>query len=171
MRRLFVILAILLLILAAGCAKQEEPTETDQQVTVPELGQVEPEAEEEVTPPAEEPTVVEQPTIDEPVLIEEEPYEEYEETEELEEIKLNPDKTMSLTEKTVTVGTTLKWKNYDTWPHILVVETGKGFETIRHARSDRLNESATWEYAFNEPGTFLVRDMFSGPMRMTVTVT
>ncbi|MBW2972614.1 hypothetical protein KY359_06260 [Candidatus Woesearchaeota archaeon] len=177
MKRLFTILTILLFIFAVGCAKEapapEQPAPAD--VADP-TADVAPEPEPEPEP-APEPEAVPEPEPEpEPAPIgnrvegtEVEPVEE-EVPEDVTEIKLNSDKTMSETAMTVTAGTTLAWKNYDSWPHVLAVETGSGWDTVRHAKSEQLLDGGVFEYTFEETGEFLVRDLFSGKMRMTVTV-
>jgi plastocyanin len=87
-----------------------------------------------------------------------------------EEIKLLPDKTMSINKMTVSVGTKLSWRNTDSWPHQMSVISGKGLDTILHGRSERLQQNGLWEFTFNEKGKFVVKDTFSGDMRMNVTV-
>ncbi|MBW2971506.1 hypothetical protein KY359_00585 [Candidatus Woesearchaeota archaeon] len=176
MRKLLVVLMVLCFVMSLGCAKQSAPAsspEPAQPAPVPEMTQVQPEAAEEVAPPA--PAAPPEPEAPKTLGTrvegtEVEAVEQQVSDEEIEEIQLNSDKTMSSGDKTVTVGTTLAWKNYDSWPHQLAVETGKGFDTIRHAESPRLLEGGVFEYTFEEQGTFLVRDIFSGNMRMYVTV-
>ncbi len=127
---------------------------------------------EEIQPPIRDPTMVKETskeTTSEEILEEAEEQDEPEE-ELITEIILTPEKTMSEIEKRVSKGTTLRWKNTDSWPHILAVETGSGFDTKRLNRSEELLENDTWEYTFDEYGTFLVRDIFSGKMRMDVIV-
>ncbi|MBW2967103.1 hypothetical protein KY362_01315 [Candidatus Woesearchaeota archaeon] len=197
MKRGIALIIILTLVFCIGCgapAAPEAPApveeETPAQPAVPKLGQVQYEEEEVVAPPAQEekeeepaaaktPEKTTQETPDEPTDstpigtraegTEHTAVEEYA-TEDVQEIKLTADKLMSLSELTVKKGTKLAWKNYDTWPHQLAVETGSGWDTVRHAESHRLLEGGVWEYTFEEKGDFLVRDIFSGGMRMTVTV-
>ncbi len=192
MKRLFTILTILLFILAVGCAKEvvvpeepapasvADPTEAVAQEpeVVPEP-EPEPEPETGLAPGSEvdsEYDVVVQPEENADTLgnrIEGTEVESVEEhvSEDVFEIKLNSDKTMSETEKTVKAGTTLAWKNYDTgWPHVLAVESGSGWDTVRHAKSEQILDGGVFEYTFEDKGEFLVRDLFSGKMRMTVTV-
>jgi len=164
---------IIAFVLAFGCSKQAEPAPAPApepaSAPMPEMTPVQPVEEEVVHPPTEAPEEV--APIGNIVSGEGEEGVEEEVPENITEIKLNPDKTMSLTEKTVSVGTTLAWKNYDLgWPHQLAVETGSGWDTIRHAKSERLLDNEVFKYTFNEKGTFTVRDIFSGKMRMIVTV-
>lgn len=177
MRKMISLLMIIAFVLAFGCSKQAEPAPASAPASapepasapVPEMTPVQPVEEEVVHPPTEEPEEV--APIGNIVSGEGEEGVEEEVPENITEIKLNPDKTMSLTEKTVKVGTKLAWKNYDLgWPHQLAVESGSGWDTKRHALSERLLDNEVFEYTFNEKGTFLVRDIFSGKMRMTVTV-
>jgi hypothetical protein len=186
MRKLLVLLVILAFVFTAGCACEREletPPEPVEPEPVPELAQIEPEEEEEVVAPPEpeeeeeevvappEPEEEEETTIGTRVEGTEQEAVEEEVPEDVEEIGLLANKTMTVSEMTIPQGTMLAWKNYDVgWPHILAVESGKSFDTIRHARSDRLLDGEVWEYTFEEKGTFIVRDLFSGPMRMTVTV-
>jgi plastocyanin len=86
------------------------------------------------------------------------------------EIKLTPEKTMNASSMIVKAGTTLFWKNYDKNPHVLAVESGKGLDTKRWAKSEQILNSAVWKYTFESKGDFVVRDLFSGAMRMNVTV-
>jgi plastocyanin len=193
MKRLLVIVMILSLLFALGCAKQAEiVSEPAAPAPVPDMGQVQPGAQEEVvTPPA--PETVPAPATQvaseytsgqsEPALVDdtgaplgsrsegtEKTAVDESVSEGAEEIMLFANKTMSMKDITVKAGTALAWKNYDSWPHQLAVETGSGWDTVRHAESTRLLEGNVWEYTFEEKGTFLVRDIYSGPMRMTVTV-
>ncbi|MBN1543831.1 hypothetical protein JW898_00030 [Candidatus Woesearchaeota archaeon] len=176
MRKLFTVLTVLVFVfavLAFGCARKAEPSPAPvQQVPVPEMGQVQPAEEEVIAPPAPAP----EPESEVPATIgtrvegtEQEAVEE-ELPEEVEEIQLTPEKTMTSGNQTVSVGTTLYWKNHDSWPHQLAVESGKGFDTVRHAESPRLLQGNVWNYTFSESGLFVVRDIFSGNMRMYVTV-
>jgi len=86
------------------------------------------------------------------------------------EIKLTPEKTMNASSMTVKTGTVLFWKNYDKNPHVLAVESGKGLDTKRWAKSEQILDGAVWKYTFETKGDFVVRDLFSGAMRMNVTV-
>ena len=79
------------------------------------------------------------------------------------------DKTMDQGDLTIKVGTTVTYKNTDSWPHTLAVETGHRYEAVRYAE-ERLEAGEVWSYKFTEPETFLVRDLFSGTMRHYVTV-
>jgi plastocyanin len=193
MRRIFALLIIISFALALGCAKQApEPVPGEQEPSVisPVPGEV---PEEPAVPVEPEPEV---PVEEEVVAGGEKTESQYTagvspsgdggigtrvegtEQEAIEafspedaiEVSLFANKTMSMSELTVESGTTVFWKSYDSWPHILAVETGSGYDTIRHARSERLLEGNVWNYTFEETGTFLVRDIFSGPMRMYVTV-
>ncbi|MBU2560708.1 MAG: hypothetical protein KKD17_00260 [Nanoarchaeota archaeon] len=174
MRKLFTILIILAFVLALGCAKKAEPAPAPvQPAPVPEMGQVRPGAEEEVVAPpapAPEPESEAPKTLGTRVEGTEKEAVEEQLPEEVEEIQLTAEKTMSSGNQTVSVGTTLFWKNYDSWPHQLAVESGKGWDTIRHAESPRLLPGNIWNYTFSEKGEFVVRDIFSGGMRMYVTV-
>jgi plastocyanin len=179
MKRLFAFIMILVFLLAIGCAKKADIAEEQPapapvkpapaQPPAPKLTPVEPEKEEEVKPPKTKTAEAEGGLGTNVEGTKKEAVEEDVPEEQI-EIMLNKDKTMSRTELTVDAGTTVYWKNYDTWPHQLAVETGKGFDTKRHAESTRLLEKEVWEYTFNDKGTFLVRDIFSGKMRMNVTV-
>lgn len=178
MKRIVSLFIVLSLVFAFGCAgedaeKESEPVPAPQPDPVPDINPVEHEDEEVVKPPTGEAEDVEEEdgTIGsraEGTVKESEPEDV---SEGVEEIRLEPDKTMSETEMTVSRGTTLAWKNYDLgWPHDLAVESGSGWDAERHARSGRLLDEEVWEYTFEEPGTYTVRDIFSGDMRMTVTV-
>lgn len=180
MKRLITALIILIFLFSIGCSGQQAPEAPAapvekpapaEPVPVPSMTQVEHEEEDEVVaPPA---TTAPEP---EPEKIGSRLEGTYEAPAEeavsagLEEIRLNPDKTMGASLEEIKVGDTLAWKNYDTWPHQLAVETGSGWDTIRHAESPRLDEGQVWEYTFEEKGEFLVRDIFSGKMRMQVIV-
>lgn len=191
------VLTILLFILAVGCAKEApapEPAPADVADPTADVAPApepapeptpapEPEPEPETAPapapgsPVEsEYNVVVQPEEGEDTLgnrIEGTEVEAVEEqvSEDTQEIKLTPEKTMSETALTVKAGTTLAWKNYDLgWPHVLAVESGSGWDTVRHAKSEQILDGGVFEYTFNDKGEFLVRDLFSGKMRMTVTV-
>lgn len=191
-KRLFLMIQSLLLsvfllfvlLFAAGCAKNEEQAGLGHSplVRVPELGQVEEAGDTEVI--SAEKTGEE--TGAEELIVEENTPEEAREedgsetkgaeTEEVEEISLNPDKTMGATkaveEKTVKPDTTLKWKNYDSWPHKLTIQTGEKWneEITKYGESERLLEGDSWSFTFEEKGRYLVRDVFSGDMRMYVIV-
>jgi len=187
MRHIVTIITILLFILAVGCASPAEPAPEPVQPApapvpvpepdVPEMKQVDPAAEDETAEAAPEPAsdAEEEPELaplgnrvtgDEPEPVDEQVSDEAEE-----EIQLTPEKTMTSGDRNVAVGTTLAWKNYDpSGVHRLAVESGHGWDTERHAISDPLEMGAVWEYTFEEEGTFLVRDLFSGNMRMYVTV-
>lgn len=183
MRKLATLFIILAFVLALGCSK-EAPAPMDipdETAPAPKMTQVEPEKPATPPPPPPAPEEKEEEEEETPETIgsrvtgtEQEP-EEQELPAEVEEIKLIADKIMTLndkplTEKTVSVGTTLYWKNHEKDPHMLAVESGKGFDTIRHKLSPRILQGETFEYTFNEKGTFLVRDIWSGKMRVTVTV-
>lgn len=172
MRKLIALLMILALVLCFGCAKKvEAPPEPVEPAPSPVMGEIGPEeAEEIITPPEpeeEEPeTIGTRITVTEPEIPPEE-----EVPEEIQEIKLFSNKTMSISELTIPAGTTLAWKNYDVgWPHVIVVESGSGYDTVRHAESPRLLDGQVWENTFDDPGTYKVRDIFSGKMWMTLTV-
>ncbi len=187
MKRLFMFIVILVFIFALGCAEEApapKEIEAPEPAPAPEMKQVEdvPEEEDVGEPPG---TEVSDPESEYKVASEEEDptpmgsrvegteqdaAEEEVSDEDIEEIGLTAEKIMTSSNMTVSVGTTLAWKNYDSWPHQLAVESGSGWDTVRHAESDRLLEGNVWEYTFEEKGTFLVRDIFSGPMRMYVTV-
>ena len=160
MRKLISLLIILALVLCFGCAKKvEAPPEPVAPAPPPVMGEVEPEEEELET-------IGTRIRVTEPEIPPEE-----EVPEEIQEIKLFSNKTMSVSELTIPVGTTLAWKNYDLgWPHIIVVESGSGFDTVRHAKSPRLLDGQVWQHTFDDPGKYKVRDIFSGKMWMTITV-
>jgi plastocyanin len=92
------------------------------------------------------------------------------ESSEYPQINLTPEKTMSMSEIKIAKGTVLYWKNLDSWPHVLAVDSGSGFDTKRWGKSEQLLEGNVWNFTFSNAGVFVVRDMFSGAMRMTVTV-
>jgi len=197
MRKLFVFMMILVLLLALGCAKRVEPIVEVAPTPMPDITQVNPGAAEQPAAP-QEPASVGQKTIgnrvegtEESPAIEHAPYTEgqgddttigtrvlgTERTDVNEsvpaegiEISLNSDKTMNMTEITIPAGTTLFWKNYDSWPHVIAVDSGSGFETKRWGKSDQLLPGGVWAFTFRDKGTFVARDMFSGAMRMNVTV-
>gem|GEM_PF-2839572 len=174
MRKLIALFMVLFFLLAIGCAKKEEAaTAPPVAEPLPPMSQVDPSAEENIVPPVasnEEQVVApignrvtgEEPKEEKPAIVETAPVEG--------EILLTPEKTMTESVMSVSQGTTLFWKNTDSWPHLIAVESGKGFETVRHAASPRLLQGNTWNYTFNEKGAFIVRDTFSGSMRMNVTV-
>ena len=90
--------------------------------------------------------------------------------EQTEMILIYPNKTISSGNKTIEVGDTLSWKNTDTWPHHLVVFTGTDIYTSKKWGESRLEAGDTWNYTFKEPGTYLIKDMFSGGVRMYAMV-
>ncbi len=170
----FMVFSMVSLLLAVGCAKKTESPIAPATQPVPQMEQVNPSVEKEE--PIASPPVQEQPQKEEPAPIgnrvegtEAEPVDEAI-PEGTEEVLLYVNKTMSLNVMTVSAGMTVSWKNMDTFPHVLAVETGKGFDTVRHAKSPQIVSGAVWSYTFNDKGTFLVRDLFSGSMRMNVTV-
>ena len=197
MRKIFAFIAILILLFAIGCVNKEtSPPSTDVPAPVTKLTQVEPEkaatTSEDSSANAPEAQKAEEPAAN--------PTSQYTASEETQsevveggigsrlegnetvnvdqnspkdsiEIKLNVDKTMSESSLSVVKGTTIYWKNYDSWPHQLRIEQGKGWEVTEFSKSDRLMENGVWSYTFNTKGTFLVRDIFAGKMRMNVTVT
>jgi plastocyanin len=199
MRKLFVFMVILVLLFALGCAKkiEQSPQVAVQPAPVPSA-QVNPSVEPQPaapageqpsgqktignrvegtegtgsTPPVSLPPAVEgeEGTLGSRVLGTEKAAVDESVSEGVMEISLNADKTMNASSMTVPVGTKLSWKNYDTWPHVLAVDSGKGFDTVRHGKSEQLQPGNVWEFTFNEKGAFVVRDMFSGSMRMNVTV-
>lgn len=84
-----------------------------------------------------------------------------------EEILLRTDKTMSLASVALSVGETLVWKSEDEgYVHILLIEEGK----VRIDQSERLEAGDSFVYTFDKEGEYLIRDIFSGTMRMTVEV-
>jgi plastocyanin len=177
-----IILSLLVVFLfVAGCAKTEEQAGLGHSplVKVPELGQVEEQEEDasaEETPQEADSEEIADENTPEPSTSSEEETKEEKETEEIEEIPLNPDKTMgaakTVEEKTVKPGTTLKWKNYDSWPHVLTIQTGEKWneQITKYGESERLLEGDSWSFTFEEKGRYLVRDVFSGDMRMYVVV-
>jgi plastocyanin len=174
MRKMVSILVILLFVLAVGCAsKPAEQAPAPAPVQAPPLKQVE-QAEPAAVPTSTPAVAPEEPKAETPigsrVTGTEQIAVEEEVPEEVQEIKLNPEKTMSETVMTVAKGTTLFWKNYDTWPHQLKVTSGKGLDTQLHGESSRLLPGNVWNFTFNEKGVFVVRDIYSGGMRMNVTV-
>jgi len=85
-------------------------------------------------------------------------------------ILIYPNKTISSMNETIPVGTTLTWKNTDTWPHKLIVFTGSTTYDSKKYGEARLEGGDMWNYTFTEPGKFLVKDAFSGGVRTTVYV-
>jgi plastocyanin len=178
MKRIFTFLMVLVFVLAIGCGKQSAPAvPTEPAVQAPVLNQVQPEKEEKEAPavkanvpaPAEEEksaAIGSLVTGNEPAAKEEQEVP----SESSAEIRLNADKTMSETAVKVDVGTTLSWKNYDSWPHEISVISGKGLDTKLHSKSPRLVEGNVWSYTFSEKGEFVAKDTFAGKMRMNVTV-
>lgn len=81
-------------------------------------------------------------------------------------IVLTKQKTMSADLKVITNGETLTWRNDDTFPHQIVVE----LNGVRISGGQRMNSGDTWSFTFNKLGEHLVRDIFSGNMRMLVRV-
>ncbi|HII72438.1 TPA: hypothetical protein HA265_06810, partial [Candidatus Woesearchaeota archaeon] len=86
------------------------------------------------------------------------------------QVNLLPNKTMDQGAMTVKVGTEMRFHNADTWPHQIVVDSGSGFDTIRHWQGERMAAGGESSYVFNEPGVYTVRDIFSGSMRLILTV-
>jgi plastocyanin len=197
MKQIITILAVLLLILAFGCAKPiGDAPEGPVQIQVPELGQVEHAEEQpaaqETAPEAETgqaPASGTVPTSYEPSTTEEEPEpigsrlsEEAEVSaasdmpEDAYGVMLYSDKTMSEEALTIKSGEEVYYRNMDTFPHQLLVEqenpdSSNAWEKWNLiVKSDRLNEGESWIYQFDVPGTYVVRDTFSGTMRMTVIV-
>ena len=135
------ILAVLAVLMLTGCAAevQEQPEET---VTP------------EVTPPAEEP--IAEPETPTEELVEEEP-----------EVVITGKDVQILRagfdpeELTVSAGTVVTWKNMDDRIHIVVLVGGE--------RSPRLESEDTFEYKFEEAGTYQVMDAIFG-FKGTVTV-
>ncbi len=179
MRKTFALFIVLLFVFAVGCAKEAPQEVVDIPSSVSDANPKDAVPAPKVEVKKEEP-VVETPVVEEkkeelaPIGnkvkgTEQEAKDEVVPEDEI-TIKLLANKTMNTKEMTVSAGTTLFWKNFDSWPHQLAVETGKSFDTIRHAESHRMLEGSIWNYTFNDQGTFLVRDIYSGPMRMNVTV-
>ncbi|MFH1064781.1 MAG: hypothetical protein V1729_06880 [Candidatus Woesearchaeota archaeon] len=187
MRRLLILFIISAFILSIGCGGNasvgvQPGPESMPDPTLSDMAQVDPAAQEAVVQAPPEPEAQPEPVVpgasSEPIgnrvtgteleAVEEEVSGD---AGDVEYILLTADKVMTETEATIKSGTTLHWKNMDgDWPHVLAVETGSGWDTVRHAKSEQIKGGETWEYTFEEAGTFLVRDLFSGKMRMTVTV-
>jgi plastocyanin len=189
MKKLLYALIVLMLVFAAGCATNNvQPGVEPATQPVPQLKQVQPVAE-----PTEAPAAPAAPETEEAPIESKytnTPSQESGDTDTLGskvqgteqfsanvsvpegdiEIKLTPEKTMNASFMNVKAGTTLFWKNYDKFPHVLAVDSGKGFDTKRWAQSESILTGAVWKYTFETKGDFLVRDMFSGGMRMNVTV-
>jgi plastocyanin len=173
MRKLVALFVILAFVLALGCAKQaaEQQAPSAAPAPPPPLTQVQPEAEEaQAAPPPQPEAPAAQGTIGTRLEGTEEAPVEEEAPEGVEEIFLTAEKTMTSGDVTVPKGTTLYWRNKDTWPHQLKVTTGSGLDTKLVIDSPRLVPEAAWNFTFNEAGVFTVRDIFSGKMRMIVTV-
>lgn len=181
MKVIITIILSIVLLFAMGCAPiVEKPQAEIVPMEVPDLGQVDNTQEDVVEEPidegsAEEPEeelaplgsrLSEEETVDAPEEVPEEGI----------EVMLFADKTMSETEKTVSVGDTIYYKNMDSFPHQLMIEQENPdpsdawdrWELI--IKGDRLNEAEVWEYTFDTAGEYVVRDTFSGKMRMVVTV-
>ncbi len=129
------ILAILVVLMLSGCAAKA-PEQPGEAVTP------------EVTPPVEEQPPVEPETPAEE-LVEEEP----EVVGGAEDVRVlrggfDPE------ELTVSVGTVVTWKNMDDRVHIVVLVGGE--------RSPKLSEGDTFEYKFEEAGTYQVMDAIFG---------
>ena len=112
---------------------------------------------EEPTAPVEE-QIVEVIDVPAPKIVNGAPSDEF--------VILTEKKLMEPTELTVKPGTTVVWENRNSNPHVLAVENeGKRLEL-----SDRISPGDKFEYTFNDSGEFLVRDLFSGGMRIIITV-
>jgi plastocyanin len=172
MRKISVFIMILVLLFAFGCAKKVEPISPPAPAPVPVVTQVNPGVEQPATqPPVAEPEKpVEQKTIGTRVEGTEKPAEEQAVPEDVEAILITAEKKMTSGDVAVAKGTTLFWQNTDTWPHQLKITTGSSYDTKLHAESPRLLEGNVWNYTFAESGVFTVRDIFSGGIRMIVTV-
>ena len=172
MRKFIALLVILAFVLAVGCAKQA--AQSPAPVPAPPMTQVNPAAEATApAQPAPAPEAAPVPPIGNRVTgTEETPVDETPEAAEegAEDILLTAEKTMTSGDVTVPKGTTLYWLNKDTWPHQLKVTTGSGLDTKLVMDSPRLTPESAWNYTFNDAGVFTVRDIFSGKMRMIVTV-
>ncbi|MBI4739193.1 hypothetical protein HY772_06590 [Candidatus Woesearchaeota archaeon] len=81
-------------------------------------------------------------------------------------INLTKQKTMSADLKVITIGETLTWKNENAFAHQLVVE----LNGVRISDGRRMNPGEAWSFTFDKQGEYLVRDIFSGNMRMLVRV-
>jgi len=135
------ILAVLVVLMLSGCAAKVQEQQPTEPVTP------------EVTPPAEEP-------IAEPETPAEEEVEEPEVVAGAADVQVlregfDPE------ELTVSAGTVVTWKNMDDRIHIVVLVGGE--------RSPRLESEDTFEYKFEEAGTYQVMDAIFG-FKGTVTV-
>jgi hypothetical protein len=81
-------------------------------------------------------------------------------------ILLTPQKLMSKDLKVITKGESVTWKNTDSAPHQLVIE----LNGVRLSGGVRIDPGQAWTYTFDRLGEHLVRDIFSGNMRMLVRV-
>lgn len=134
------ILVVLVVLMLSGCAA-ESPEQLGEDVTP------------EVTPPAEEP-IAEPETPPEAPAEEEKPVGGAADVQVL-RAGFDPE------ELTVSVGTVVTWKNMDDRVHIVLLVSGE--------RSPRLEEGDTFEYEFEEAGTYTIRDAIF-KFKGTVTV-
>ncbi|MFC1753537.1 hypothetical protein ACFL96_09130 [Thermoproteota archaeon] len=181
---------ILAMLIFLGCSVQKEPVIPEEPVEYSPV--VEDVEEEEVLKEVTEEMYEEEPvveveeepeykTIDEKIeerdvtpignrvweTEDEEVEEEVIEAEEEIMIYLLDDKTMTKSAVSISAGTTLTWKNQDPgFVHIMLIEEDK----VRIGESPRLQPDDKYSYTFNDKGDYLIRDVFSGTMRMTVAV-
>ncbi|MBI5398839.1 hypothetical protein HZB03_05225 [Candidatus Woesearchaeota archaeon] len=159
----------LLSILVVACLPKQGP-QTGAEI-LPENEAEPPLAETVLEPTAEEQKPVEEP-VTKPIgtrlkpVAEEAPKESTSPAPGLEVISLTKQKTMSTDRKVITEGETLTWRNDNTLPHQLVVE----INGVRISNGQRIKSGEAWSFTFNKLGEYLVRDLFSGDMRMLVRV-
>ena len=81
-------------------------------------------------------------------------------------VLLLEDKTMSENALNIHAGDTLTWQNQDISPHLLLIEK----DGLLVQRGSRMEPGGIYSYRFSTAGDYLVRDVFSGGIRMTVAV-
>lgn len=81
-------------------------------------------------------------------------------------ILLTKQKKMSTDLHVISRYDAVTWRNDDTSPHVLIVE--RMGEKL--AQGDRMEPGAIWTYKFDKLGEHMVRDIFSGDIRMVVRV-
>lgn len=71
----------------------------------------------------------------------------------------------------IKLGTTIVWTNEDKYPHNLMIydKSDPNLQEKNIIRSQNFYQGESFNYTFNNRGTFIVKDVYSSPMRGTIT--
>ena len=175
MKNLIIILVLSLLLI--GCAETAPKSTSKPTTTMPDIKQVSPVTEE----PAADTTKTEIPetkvTVKAPETKTPETKAAENKTKKAEPaiptktetvITINSDLKLDKSEITVKLGDSIKFKNNDKSPHIILID--RIVDRDRLVRGDRLESGDTWSYTFNEKGDFTAHGIFTSRIWLKIKV-